>query len=280
MMSPRWRTRVSRWLVRAAIGVVILVPLFPVYWMVISSLKRPADLLSVPPTWFPHDPTFAAYRTVFQVIPFARSFLNSFLIAGTATLSVLLTSIMAGYVFGKYHFKGRDALFWAIVATMFMPPIVTLVPLYWMVQHTGISNAYVRVLLPWLANAFGVFLMRQFMMDVPDELIDAARVDGASEGRIVFRVVAPLLWPAILTLGVFAFVYYWNNFLWPLTILQSASQYPVVLALAQLLSYNTTVQYQNVVMAGALIGSLPTIVVFLLAQRVFVQGIARSGVKG
>lgn len=276
----RRRMRVSGLFVRLGIAAAILFPLFPVYWMVISSLKSPSELQQVPPTWFPTDPSFGAFKTVFQVIPFGQAFLNSFVIAGIATASVLVTSIMAGFVFAKYKFRGRDALFWMIVATMFMPPIVTLVPLYWMVSKFGFNNSYIGVLLPWLANAFGIFLMRQFMMDVPDELIDAARVDGASELRVVFRVTVPLLWPAIVTLGVFAFVYYWNNFLWPLTILQSSNRYPVVLALSQLLSYNTGVQYQNVVMAGALIASLPTILVFLFAQRVFVQGIARSGVKG
>jgi multiple sugar transport system permease protein len=272
--------RPSGLLVRLAMALAIAVPLFPLYWMVISSLKGPGALQQVPPSWFPTDPTFGAFKTVFDVVPFAHAFLNSFVIAGAGTTSVLVTSIMAGYVFGKYRFRGRDALFWAIVATMFMPPIVTLVPLYWMVSHMGLTNSYIGVLLPWLANAFGIFLMRQFMLDVPDELVDAARVDGASELRIVFRVITPVLWPAVVTLGVFAFVYYWNNFLWPLTILQTSSKYPVVLALAQLLSYNTGVQYENVVMAGALVGSLPTIMVFFLFQRVFVQGITRSGVTG
>lgn len=261
-------------------AVAVAVPLFPLYWMVISSLKGPAALEKVPPSWFPADPTFSAFKTVFQVIPFAQSFLNSFVIAGVGTASVLITSVMAGYVFAKYQFRGRDALFWAIVSTMFLPPIVTLVPLYWIVSQMGLTNSYIGVLLPWLVNAFGIFLMRQFTMNVPDELIDAARVDGATEIRIVFRVVMPVLWPAVVTLGVFAFVYYWNNFLWPLTILQASSKYPVVLALAQLLSYNTGVQYEDVVMAGALIGSLPTIIVFFMFQRVFVQGIARSGVTG
>jgi multiple sugar transport system permease protein len=148
------------------------------------------------------------------------------------------------------------------------------------VTTMGLADSYLGVVLPWLANAFGIFLMRQFMADVPDEIIDAARVDGANELRIVWQVVTPLLRPAVITLGVFAFVYYWNNFLWPLSILQSDTKFPVVLALSRLLSYSTSVQYQNVVMAGTLIASLPTIVVFLLAQRVFVQGIARTGVKG
>lgn len=266
--------------VRAGIALVILMPLFPLYWLVISSFKGPTELLRTPPSWFPIHPTLNAFKDAFNSIPFGRSFLNSFILAGTATVSVLVTSILAGYVFGKYRFRGRDALFWTIVATMFMPPIVTLVPLYWMVSRMGLSDSYLGVLLPWLANAFGIFLMRQFMADVPDELIDAARVDGASELRIIWQVVTPLLRPAIVTLGVFAFVYYWNNFLWPLTILQSNSKFPVVLSLSQLLSQNWSARYQDVVLAGALVASIPTIIVFLLAQRVFVQGIAKTGVKG
>jgi multiple sugar transport system permease protein len=276
---PR-RFRPSSIAARAGIGLAILLPLFPLYWLVISSLKRPQEFQRVPPTWFPADPTFGAFRTVFKLVPFAQSFLNSFIIAGVSTVSVLVTSIAAGYVFAKFRFRGRDALFWAVVATMFIPPIVTLVPLYWLVSQMGLTDSYAGVLLPWLANAFGIFLMRQFIAEVPDELLDAARVDGAGELRILVRVVTPLLRPAVVTLGVFAFVYYWNNFLWPLTILQSDAKFPVVLTLSRLLSFNMSVQYQNVVLAGALIASLPTLVVFLAAQRVFVQGIARTGVRG
>jgi multiple sugar transport system permease protein len=274
------RIRAGWALTYLAFAAIVLLPLFPLYWMLASSLKSAQELQQAPPTWWPKAPSLNAYRTVFEVIPFGHAFANSLLIAGVATVSVLGTSVLAGYVFAKYRFRGRDALFWAVIATMFLPPIVTLVPLYWLVSSLGLSDSYLGVLLPWLANAFGIFLMRQFIADVPDELVDAARVDGASELRIVWKVVLPLLRPATVTLGVFAFVYYWNNFLWPLSVLQSASKFPVVLALSQLLSYSSSVQYQNVVMAGALIASLPTIVVFLLTQRVFVQGIARTGVQG
>lgn len=163
---------------------------------------------------------------------------------------------------------------------MFLPPVVMLVPLYWLVSQLGLSDSYLGVMLPWLANGFGIFLMRQFIADVPDELIDAARLDGAGEARIVRTVVAPLVMPAVVTLSIFAFVFYWNNFLWPLSILQTTEKFPVVLMLSQLLSYSTSVQYQNVVMAGAAVASIPTIVLFLLTQRVFVAGIARTGVKG
>ncbi|MEV4299100.1 carbohydrate ABC transporter permease [Microbispora rosea] len=272
--------RMTRAATVLALGLVILVPLFPLYWMVISALKGPEELQKAPPTWFPSHVTFSAFGEVFQAVPFGSAFVNSVLIAGVSTLSVLVTSVMAGFVFAKYRFRGRDLLFWSVVATMFLPPVVTLVPLYWLVSTMGLADSYLGVMLPWLANAFGIFLMRQFIADVPEELIEAARLDGASEARIVWQIVTPLLRPALVSLAIFAFVFYWNNFLWPLSILQSDDKFPVVLALSRLLSYSTSVQYQNVVMAGALIASVPTIVVFLLAQRVFVQSISRTGVKG
>ncbi|MEE2815952.1 MAG: carbohydrate ABC transporter permease, partial [Actinomycetota bacterium] len=159
-------------------------------------------------------------------------------------------------------------------------PIVTLVPLYYLVDSMGLSDSYLGVMLPWLANAFGIFLMRQFIQDIPDELIEAARVDGAGEFRIVWQFVVPLLKPAIVTLAVFMFVYAWNNFIWPLSILRSEALYPVVLTLNRLMSYTMSFEYQNVVLAGAVIASLPTLLVFLVTQRVFVAGIAASGVKG
>ncbi len=274
------RRRLGRGVLYLLLVLVALVPMFPLYWLVASSLKGPAELGTIPPTAVPQAPTTDAYRTVFEVVPFGPSFLNSLLIATVCTASVIVTSLMAGYVFAKYRFRGRDALFWAVVGTMFLPPIVTLVPLYYLVASMGLADTRVGVMLPWLANAFGIFLMRQFIADLPDELIDAARVDGAGELRILVQVVTPLLTPAIVTLGVFAFVYYWNSFLWPVSILQSGELYPIVVTLSRLLSYNTSVTYQSVVMAGALVASLPTLVVFLLAQRVFVAGITRTGVKG
>lgn len=174
--------RTARAATALALGLVILVPLFPLYWMVISALKGPEELQKAPPTWFPSHVTFSAFGEVFQAVPFGSAFANSVLIAGVSTLSVLVTSVMAGFVFAKYRFRGRDLLFWSVVATMFLPPIVTLVPLYWLVSTMGLADSYLGVMLPWLANAFGIFLMRQFIADVPDELIEAARLDGASRG--------------------------------------------------------------------------------------------------
>jgi multiple sugar transport system permease protein len=247
---------------------------------VISAFKTPGEFASIPPTLFPAAPTADPVVTAVTAVPFFQSLLNSLIIAGGCTLSTIVTSVLAGYVFAKPRFPGRDALFWGVVATMFLPPIVTLVPLYYLVTTMGLDDTYLGVMLPWLANAFGIFLMRQFIADVPDELIEAARLDGAGELRIVWRLIVPLLKPAVVTLAVFMFVYCWNNFLWPLAILKSEALYPVVLTLNRLMSYTMSFEYQNVVLAGALIASLPTLIVFLVAQRVFVQGIAATGVKG
>lgn len=262
------------------LAVVALVPLFPLYWLVISGLKTPAEFSKIPPTWFPTTATLDPTIKALTEVPFMRSMLNSFIIAGGATLAVILTSVLAGYVFAKHTFPGRDIVFWGVVATMFLPPIVTLVPLYYLVSSMGLSNTYLGVLLPWLANPFGVFLMRQFIRSVPDELIEAARLDGANEFRVVWQFIVPLLKPAVVTLGVFMFVYSWNNFLWPLSILQSESMQPVVLTLNRLMSYTMSFEYQNVVLAGAFIASVPTLIVFFISQRVFVQGISGTGVKG
>lgn len=259
--------------------VVTVIPLFPLYWLFISALKGPEEFRTIPATWWPQAPSLEAFSTALEVLPFERGILNSLLIAGVSTASVVLTSLLAGYGFAKMNFRFKDTIFWTVIGTMFIPPIIFLVPLYWIIQNLGLGNSYLGVILPWLANAFGIFLMRQFIAEVPDELLDAARMDGASELRILFRIVTPLVTPATIALGVFAFVYYWNNFLWPLSVLQSEEKFPVVLMLSRLLSYNTSIQFQNVVLAGAIIASIPTLVIFFLTQRFFVQGIAASGLK-
>ena len=217
---------------------------------------------------------------MFEVAPFARAFANSVVIAGGTTLGILLTSIMAGYVFAKHRFAGREALFGVVLATMFLPPIVMLVPLFRIVETMGLVDTYAGAMLPFLANAFGIFLMRQFIAGIPDELMESARIDGASEWTILWRIVVPLLGPAVAALAIFAFVFHWNSFLWPLTVLQSEEMHTVVLALNRLVSYTSAIRFQNVVMAGAAIAIVPNVLLFLLMQRTFIAGIASTGVKG
>jgi multiple sugar transport system permease protein len=284
MKIPRDGSRLRRLPLRVVqYGLMVVmsaVALLPLYWMVASSLKSPDELERLPPIWWSASPTLGAFQQVFAVIPYGQAFLNSFVIATGDTVAIVITSIMAGFVFAKYHFRGRDVLFVAVLATMFVPTVVTLVPLYHVIQSLGLVNSFPGVMLPQLANAFGIFLMRQFIGGLPDELIDAARVDGASEWTVLWRIITPLLRPAVATLVLFAFVYQWNSFLWPLTVLQSPDKFTIVLALSRLLSYTSSVQFQNVVMAGALISVVPNMILFVFLQRFFVAGLAQSGIRG
>jgi multiple sugar transport system permease protein len=252
----------------------------PLYWLVTGAFKRSEELGKLPPVWFPGQPTLDAFGEAARLLPLGSAFFNSFLIAGVSTAAVVATSVAAGWAFAIYRFKGRDQLFLVLVATMFVPPIATLVPLYWIVQTAGLQDSLVGVLLPQLANAFGIFLIRQFARGVPTELLDAARVDGASEWRILVQIGVPLLRPAIATLAMFAFVFYWNSYLWPLVILQSPGNATMVLVVNQLLSYTTAVKYANVVFAGTLLAIIPNLVLFLLVRRTYQDAGFSSAVKG
>lgn len=270
---------------KALIGTLMLLvavaSAFPLVWMVLSSLKTPAESMQVPPVWIPRAPSLEAYEKVSGVINVSRSMWNSLLIASVTTAGILVTSMMAGYAFAKYRFRGRTLVFSLLIGTMFLPPIVTLIPLYRVIGSIGLNASLAGVILPNLANAFGIFLMRQFIAGVPDDLIDAARVDGASELLILFRIVAPSVAPAIAALALFAFVYHWNSYLWPLTVLQgNADAYPIVISLSRLLSYNRGAMNTGLVMAGATLAVLPPLVLFVFLQRFFVDSIVSSAVKG
>ena len=275
------RPQLADWLILTAIVVISVAAAFPLAWMVLTSLKTPAETMQTPPVWIPATPSLAAYGKVSEVVQAGRSFVNSAIIATTATAGILLTSLLAGFAFAKSQFRGREILFAIVIATMFLPPIVTLIPLYRLVGYLHIDGGLAGVIAPNLANAFGIFLMRQFIKGVPDDLVDAGRMDGASELRILFLIVAPSVTPAIAALALFAFVYHWNSYLWPLTVLQGHSdQYPIVISLSRLLSYNRGALNTSLVMAGATMAVLPPLVLFAFLQRFFVDSIVSSGVKG
>lgn len=283
--ARRRRIRDWRWLLRQAIQYVLLVllacvMLFPFYWMVASSLKAPHELGAIPPIWWPSALQISSYQKVFEVIPFARTLLNSIVVTVLSTLGILVTSIMAGYVFAKHQFRGKNLLFILVLATMMVPQFVLLIPLYRMMNALNLVNTYPGLILPNLANGFGIFLMRQFIAGVPDELLEAARIDGASDWTILWRVVTPLLRPAALALVLFAFVFQWNNFLWPLTVVYSQDMNTVVLALNGLRTYTSSIAFTNIVMAGAVIGILPSVILTLAVQKYFIEGISMTGIKG
>ena len=278
---PRLQVTPGRTALVLLIIVIAMVAAFPLAWMILTSLKTPQETMQVPPVWLPATPGLDAYEKVAGVVNLGRSMLNSAMIALITTAGVVVTSLMAGYAFAKYEFRSRDPLFAILIATMFLPPIVTLIPLYRIVGYLGLNASLAGVVVPNLANAFGIFLMRQFIRGVPDELIEAARVDGASELRVLFQIIAPAVLPAIAALTLFAFVYHWNSYLWPLTVLQGKTDaYPIVISLSRLLSYNRGAMNTGLVMAGATLAVLPPVVLFVVLQRFFVDSVVASGVKG
>jgi len=278
---PHLRVTPGRTALVLLIIVIAVVAAFPLAWMILTSLKTPQETMQVPPVWLPATPSLDAYEKVAGVVNLGRSMFNSAVIALITTAGIVVTSLMAGYAFAKYQFRFRDPLFAILIATMFLPPIVTLIPLYRIVGYLGLNASLAGVVVPNLANAFGIFLMRQFIRGVPDELIEAARVDGASELRVLFQIIAPSVLPAIAALTLFAFVYHWNSYLWPLTVLQgNTDAYPIVISLSRLLSYNRGAMNTGLVMAGATLAVLPPVILFVLLQRFFVDSVVASGVKG
>jgi multiple sugar transport system permease protein len=250
----------------------------PFVWMILSSFKTTREIRQAPSRWIPDEPTLQNYRDLFDRLDFPRYFFNSTFVASAVTAGNLLFCSMLGYALAKLEFPGKRALFAVVLATLMVPGVVTLVPLFVLVSNFNLTNTHAGLILPTVAGAFGVFLMRQFMLGIPDDLLDAARVDGAGEYRIFFRVVLPLCGPALATLGVLTFLTSWNNFLWPSVVASSEDMYtlPVALALFSIGQQESNVALQ---MAGATVVVLPVVLLFFATQRYVIQGIATTGLK-
>jgi len=256
----------------------VLAMIVPFLWMVLSSVKTQAELLQTPPSWFPEDPTLDNYRELFERLDFPRYFWNSTIIAGLITGSNLMFCSMVGYALAKIEFRGRDKLFVLIIATMMVPSSVTLVPLFVLMSRLEMVNTYAGVILPTAAGAFGVFLMRQFIIGLPSELLEAARVDGAGHVGIFTRIVLPLSTAPLAVLAIFTFLGAWNAFLWPLIILQDDAMYTLPVALGTFAIGEHSTDY-GLLMAGAVVIIAPIVAVFLALQRYFTESIVMTGVK-
>ena len=268
---------------RSALKYLVLVGgaflmVFPFFWMIIASLMTAGEIQMRPPVWLPASPQFSNYSDLAQSIPIGRLYFNSLFTSGIIVLGVLLSSSLAGFAFAKYRFPGRELLFYLILATMMIPFFVTLIPVFFIVRQLGWIDTYQGLVVPGLASAYGIFLMRQFMVTVPDELIDAARIDGASEPMIYWRIVIPLVKPALATLGTFTFIGAWNNFLWPLLVLNSRELFTLPLGINSLRSLYA--DNTNLLMAGTAVAVLPMLLLFVFLQRYFIKGIALTGLKG
>lgn len=249
---------------------------FPFYWTLVTSLS-PGTGLGSTPTLVPQDLGLEAYERLFSELPFARVVGNSLLLATITTLAQLFTSATAAYAFSRLPFRGRSVVFAIYLATMMIPLQVLVVPLFAELRALGLVDTYLGALLPTLAAAFGVFLLRQAMNQVPYELDEAAAIDGAGHFRIFWTVVLPNIRPALATLAVFAFMGSWNSFLWPLVVLRSPELQTLPVALASLQGQYTT--QWDIVMAGSVVSILPMLAIYLFAQKYVIQGVANTGLK-
>ncbi len=273
-MNPRF----AKALINGLLIGVAAVSLLPLLWMVSVSFMQPGAASSLPPPLLPSQATFENYRQLFAYAGMGRYLLNSFGVATAATLISLTFNIMAGYAFAKLRFTGRERIFQVLIGALVIPGQVTMMPLFLMLKWMGLVNTYAGVLVPLLASVFGIFLVRQYALTVPDELLEAARIDGAGELRIFVQIVLPLLKPIVVTLAIFTFLASWNDFMWPLIVLTGQEHYTLPIALAALSREH--VQDSELMMAGSVVTVLPVLLLFLAMQRYYIQGLLLGSVKG
>jgi multiple sugar transport system permease protein len=271
---------VRAWRVLALVGVLGIagVMLLPLLWMVATSFKPEADIVKFPPALLPDRLTFEHYLDVWDRIPFARLYVNTIIFAGGVTLISLLLDSMTAYALARLQFRGRNLVFVAVLVMLMLPFQVTLIPLYDLLVNLGWTNTMQGLIVPRATNAFGIFFLRQFLLSLPRDLEEAARIDGASEFRIYRRIIMPLAAPALLTLGLFHFMYNWNDLLWPLIITQDAARQTLPAGLALFMGQHV-VEF-GILMAASVLALIPVVLFFLVIQRRFVEGIATTGIRG
>ena len=268
----------GRWWLYVILVIALVAVVAPFVWMVLGSFKPEGELRQVPPTWWPQSASLDNYTQLFSKLSFGQYFLNSVIVASVVTAANLLFCSMLGYAFAMLEFRGKNALFLAVMGTLMIPGLVTFVPLFVLVANVGLVDTIPGLFLPYLVAPFGVFLMRQFIIGLPKDLLDAGRVDGAGELRIFARIFLPLCGPALATLGILTFLGSWNNFLWPLVVAQSEDKYTLPVALALYSTGQNSTNY-GLLLAGATVVIIPILVVFLVFQRRFIEGIATTGIK-
>jgi len=273
------RTTQWRWVAVLFVACGALTVFFPFFWMAVTSLKTPPEIIRVPLQVAPDNwLNLNNYREVFHRENFVRYLFNSALVASIAAVSSLVVSALAGYGFAKFHFPGRDAFFLAIVGILMVPFQSVVVPLYLWVNRFGLLDTYLGIVAPDLVSVFGVFLMRQAIEVIPNDYMDAARIDGCSELGIFFKVILPSVKPAIATLLIIKFMWNWNEFFWPLVVVNSPTMRVVTIGLMSFTNIYF-IEY-NLLTAAAVISILPILLIFLFLQRWVVQGVVMSGLKG
>jgi multiple sugar transport system permease protein len=255
-----------------------LVVLFPLLWMLSVSFMQPGEASTFPPPLLPAQATLANYHELFARAGMGRYLFNSLLIATALTLLSLAFNLSAGYAFAKLQFRGRERIFQVLLGALVVPAQVTMIPVFLLMKWLHLVNSYGGVIVPALASVFGIFLVRQYARTIPDELLEAARLDGAGEWHIFARIVLPLLKPIVVTLAIFTFLGSWNDFMWPLIVLSDQDWQTAPVALAALSREH--VQDNELMMAGSVVTILPVLILFLILQRHYIQGLMLGGVKG
>ncbi|MET0232288.1 MAG: carbohydrate ABC transporter permease [Rhodanobacteraceae bacterium] len=264
--------------VHALLVVLASFALFPLVWMLSVSFMAPGEASTLPPPLLPKSATFANYRELFERAGMGRYLANSLLVASAITLLSLALNLAAGYAFAKLRFEGRDRLFRTLLTALVIPAQVAMIPLFLIMKWLHLVNTYGGVIVPAMSTVFGIFLVRQYARSIPDELLEAARIDGAGEWRIFATIVLPLLKPIVVTLAIFTFLGSWNDFMWPLIVLSDAAWQTAPVALAGLSREH--VQDNELMMAGSVVTVLPVLVLFLVLQRQYIEGLLLGSVKG
>jgi multiple sugar transport system permease protein len=262
----------------ATLVIGALLALAPIFWMLSASLMPAGEASTYPPRILPSRVTFEHYETLFTRLNLGRYLLNSAFISFVVTVLSLAINSMAGYAFAKLRFRGRERLFQLFSAGLVLPVQVAMLPLFLLMKQLGLINTYWGVIIPGLSSIFGIFLIRQYAQSIPDDMLDAARIDGASEIRIYRSVVLPGIVPILATLAIWTFLATWNDFMWPLIVLSDESRYTLPVALANLVGEH--VQDTELMMAGSVLTTLPVLLVFLFLQRYYIQGVMAGSVKG
>lgn len=252
--------------------------ILPFFWLFSASLMTPQELMSDIPKWLPEKPQWNNYLQVLKRVPIFDYYKNSIVVACSVTALVLLTSSMAGFAFAKLRFHGRRILFSFVLSTMMFPVFIFLIPVYYLMKLFGWLNSYLALIVPFAVSGYGVFLMKQFVMTIPDELLDSARLDGAREFKIYSVIILPLIKPALATLAILTFIGQWNSFLWPLIVTSTAQKFMTLpVGISRLSLAFTTAETQHLIIAALVYQVVPMVILFLYLQRYYVKGFVLSG---
>lgn len=272
--------KVGDWLRILFLSIVAVLTLMPFVWVISTSLRTPAESFTVPPEWIPVDMDFSNYARVFEEIPFWNQIVNSFIITLTVVAGQLVTASLAGYAFARLQFRGRNVLFWIVLATLMIPGQATIIPVFILISRVlGLNDTLGALIIPGLSTAFGTFLLRQYFLQIPGDFEEAATIDGANQWQIFQRIYLPLAAPGLAILAVLTFNGKWNDYFTPLIFMNTKELFPITLGIVDLQGYMATGSI-SVVLAGIVLSTIPVIIIYIFGQRYLIEGLMMGGLKG